>query len=323
MSDSFHTRVGVDINEAAGFLKQGDLVAIPTETVYGLAGNALDETAVLKIFQLKNRPSFDPLIVHVTGIDQVESITHDIPLMAYRAMEHFWPGPLTLILPKKSVIPDLVTSGLDTVGVRMPNHPLTSALLSELPFPLAAPSANPFGYISPTTASHVLNHFDGRIPYILDGGPCKIGIESTIVGFDDGKCLVYRRGGISVEALKRVVGEVIISTGGNTVAPGMLKSHYAPRVPLYFGLWDELTSSHGTSKAKVICLSLTAGDKPESWEIIELSPEGNIDDAARRLFGVMREADQSGAECILAVPFPEEGLGIAINDRLLRASFRD
>jgi L-threonylcarbamoyladenylate synthase len=188
------TIIGEIIQEAKSFLLDGNIVAIPTETVYGLAGNALDPAAVLQIFTAKERPAFDPLIVHISSIDKVELYAHSIPSQAYDLMHEFWPGPLTIVLPKNSIIPDIVTSGLDTVGLRIPNHPTTIKLLKQLDFPLAAPSANPFGYISPTSAQHVFDQLGGKIPYILDGGICDVGVESTIVGFENDKCLIYRLG---------------------------------------------------------------------------------------------------------------------------------
>src|SRR6187551_607280 len=177
--------IGKDIEKVKWILEQGDLVAIPTETVYGLAGNALNVAAITKIFDVKERPHFDPLIIHVPDIKGAEQYATEIQKPARALMEHFWPGPLTVLLKRKSIIPDLVTSGLDTVGVRCPKHELTQQLLSELSFPLAAPSANPFGYVSPTKPEHVDEQLGHKIKYILDGGDCKVGIESTIVGFEE------------------------------------------------------------------------------------------------------------------------------------------
>ncbi len=187
--------IGNDILQAKKLLLEGELVAIPTETVYGLAANALNPEAVTQIFVVKERPSFDPLIVHVASIDQAQQFITAVPEKAIQLARHFWPGPLTLVLPKQSIIPDIVTSGLSTVGIRCPDHDLTRQLLSELPFPLAAPSANPFGYVSPTTAEHVNNQLGHKIKYILDGGPCRIGLESTIVGFENDQAVIYRSPG--------------------------------------------------------------------------------------------------------------------------------
>jgi L-threonylcarbamoyladenylate synthase len=187
--------VGVDIERAAAFLRKGQLVAIPTETVYGLAGNALDLKSVSSIFETKNRPSFDPLILHVASLEQVSPFVSEFPEKLKCLAEAFWPGPLTVLLPRKASVPDLVTSGLDRVAVRVPNHPLTLALLAQLDFPLAAPSANPFGYISPTQAAHVAAQLGSQVPYILDGGACAVGLESTIVGMEVEQVVIYRLGG--------------------------------------------------------------------------------------------------------------------------------
>jgi L-threonylcarbamoyladenylate synthase len=316
------TLVGTDVQIAARILERGGLVAIPTETVYGLAGNALNEPAVTEIFKVKSRPSFDPLIVHVSGADQVDKYAAEIPGIAFRLMENFWPGPLTLLLKKKSVIPDLVTSGSDLVALRHPAHPMTGTLLSMVDFPLAAPSANPFGYVSPTTAQHVMDQLSGLIPYILDGGECRVGIESTIVGFDGDACLVYREGGVSRESIVRVAGAVLLEapTGKTKDAPGMLESHYAPRKPLFFGLPGNLFREHPAQGSAYVCLSASGTDLPPGIDLFELSPSGNLDEAARNLFAVIRRLDQSGCARILASPFPDHGLGRAINDRLRRAA---
>ncbi|HNH60761.1 MAG TPA: L-threonylcarbamoyladenylate synthase, partial [Cyclobacteriaceae bacterium] len=237
---------GVDIAKAVELLTHDELVAIPTETVYGLAGNALSRTAVTKIFSVKNRPQFDPLIVHVPNLDKANDYVAEIPEQAKKLADKFWPGPLTLLLKKKSIIPDLVTAGLDTVGIRCPDHSLTRQLLQALPFPLAAPSANPFGYVSPTKPEHVNEQLGTKIQYILDGGPCPIGIESTIVGFEDNVPVVYRMGGLSLEAIEETIGNVKLMTHStsNPKAPGQLKSHYAPGKKVILGSIEELLSKH-------------------------------------------------------------------------------
>jgi len=316
------TKIGTDINYASGLLQAGSLVAIPTETVYGLAGNALDENVVLSIFKTKERPEFDPLIVHVSSIAQVEKYAQDIPQAAYDLMQRFWPGPLTLLLNKKNNIPDLVTSGLNTVALRMPNHPLTLNLLNSIDFPLAAPSANPFGYISPTTAKHVADQLSGKIPYILDGGACEVGIESTIIGFENNVCTIYRLGGMAVDEIEKVVGEIQItgSSVSDPRAPGMLKSHYAPAKPVYFGEMSHLIKTHALKNAAVLCFTGDDHDFPQDVPVYTLSPHGNMEEAAKYLFAALREFDQSGAQFLLAEKFPEKGLGKAINDRLMRAS---
>ncbi|MFL5752364.1 MAG: L-threonylcarbamoyladenylate synthase [Bacteroidia bacterium] len=309
---------GNDIELAAQLLGKGELVAIPTETVYGLAANALNKEAVLKIFQAKNRPFFDPLIIHAGSIDQVRNYVREFPQKALDLANAFWPGPLTLLLPRTGLVPDLVTSGLETVAVRIPDHPLTLELLTKIDFPLAAPSANPFGYVSPTSAAHVLEQLGDKIPYVLDGGPCSIGIESTIVGFENDETLIYRLGGLALEEIEKVAGQVKlqINQSSDPKAPGQLKSHYAPRKPLLMGDVNALAALHRGKKIGVI--SFTA---PYPFALTKiLSPSGNLEEAAYRLFAAMRELDGSDIDLIIAEVFPDDFLGRAINDRLRRAS---
>ncbi|HRX00150.1 MAG TPA: L-threonylcarbamoyladenylate synthase, partial [Cyclobacteriaceae bacterium] len=262
---------GIDISLARQYLEADELVAVPTETVYGLAGNALHSSAVAKIFEAKERPSFDPLIIHVPDAQHLERYVTAIPKQAVQLINHFWPGPLTLVLRKKEIIPDLVTAGLDAVGVRCPDHPLTHQLLRQLDFPLAAPSANPFGYVSPTTAEHVEKQLGSKIPYILDGGPCKVGIESTIIGFENGEPMIYRRGGISNEAIERVIGPVEsrLHSTSNPKAPGQLQSHYAPRKPFLLGNIDQLMA---TVKGKKFGVLRFKNAKNQAESEIVLSP---------------------------------------------------
>ncbi|MFT3884413.1 MAG: L-threonylcarbamoyladenylate synthase [Flavobacteriales bacterium] len=309
--------IGTDIREAVRVLHDGGLVAIPTETVYGLAANAFDPEAVLGIFEAKQRPAFDPLIVHVGDHAQVDDVVREMPPEARALMERFWPGPLTLVLPKQAGVPDIVTSGLGTVGIRMPAHPLALELLRGLSFPLAAPSANPFGYVSPTTAQHVADQLGDRVPYILDGGPCVVGVESTIIGQENGAWVLYRPGGLPVEAIEEVIGRVgRVQRQMLPVAPGLLESHYAPRTPLHVGDVQALLRQHAGRKAAVISFSAVY----DAWRCERLSPRRDVQEAARALFAVLRALDASEAEVILAEVFPGEGLGAAINDRLRRAA---
>lgn len=231
------TTVGKDIEYARQLLESGELTAIPTETVYGLAANAFDARAVAKIFEAKNRPHFDPLIIHAKSIEAMNEFVIEMPDWAKKLSMVFMPGPLTLVLKKNEIIPDIVSSGLHTVGIRIPNHPTAIELLSKLDFPLAAPSANPFGYVSPTNAQHVYDQLKHKIPYILDGGVCGVGIESTIVGEEDGKPVIFRLGGTSVEEIWEVIGkcEVRNHSTSNPLNPGSLEHHYAPRHPLILG----------------------------------------------------------------------------------------
>lgn len=310
--------IGIDIAIAKQFLVKGELVAIPTETVYGLAGNALNEKAVLSIFETKKRPSFDPLIVHTDSIEKLDGLVEDFDGLASKLAVTFWPGPLTLLLPKRGIIPDLVTSGLDQVAIRIPNHPLTLSLLSQLDFPLAAPSANPFGYISPTTAKHVDAQLGSQIPYILDGGECNVGIESTIIGFVDGKPTVYRLGGLSVDDIEEVVGKVHVlpHSSSNPQAPGMLKSHYAPRKPFFLKSREELENAPDD-----VALLLFEKDIIHAKEHHRiLSKSGDVKEAAHHLFTYLRELDTLPVQEIWSEYVPNIGLGLAINDRLKRAA---
>lgn len=313
--------IGNDIQKAADLLRAGELVAIPTETVYGLAANAFDSRAALRIFEAKRRPSFDPLIVHSSSLDQARAFLKEIPEEAAEIAAAFWPGPLTLLLPRSERIPDVVTSGLPTVAVRVPRHPLSLQLLDALDFPLAAPSANPFGYISPTTATHVYEQLGDRIPYILDGGPCKVGVESTIIGFDGHKTIVYRLGGMSVEELQPFCREIELMphSSSNPQAPGQLKSHYAPRIPLIIGDLHELLQQYNKEDVAVLSFRDTY---PEVHQFT-LSPAGDVQEAAQNLFKAMRELDKLPVKVILAEQVPDYGLGRAINDRLSRAAARE
>lgn len=313
--------IGTDIEQAATLLRAGELVAIPTETVYGLAGNALNEAAVAHIFEVKNRPYFDPLIVHVPNLERLEALSLSFPPLARRLAEAFMPGPLTLLLPRTDAIPDLVTAGLPLAAFRVPEHPVAQALLALLDFPLAAPSANPFGYISPTTAQHVAQQLGDKIPYILDGGACTVGLESTIIGFEDDAVVVYRKGGLAVEAIEAIAGPVRLRphSSSNPAAPGMLKSHYAPRIPLVLGKLNELTQQYSAAHTGILAFRQTVPGIPAGQQVV-LSPAGDMAEAARRLFAALRYLDGLELEIILAEPLPEEGLGRAVNDRLRRAA---
>ncbi|MES2567152.1 MAG: L-threonylcarbamoyladenylate synthase [Bacteroidota bacterium] len=313
--------IGNNISTAKNFLEKQQLVAIPTETVYGLAANALDPIAIARIFEAKERPTFDPLIVHISDLNEVQNYVTYIHPSLLKLAQKFWPGPLTLLLPKKINIPDLVTSGLDRVGVRVPNHPLTLELLRSLNFPLAAPSANPFGYISPTKAEHVQRQLSDKITYILDGGDCGVGLESTIVGEEDGEIIIYRLGGLSLEEIETVVGKVSVqlNQSSNPKAPGQLKSHYAPTKPFYLG---DLKSLQKTYSGKKIG-ALVFGEQnyfDANVLIKNLSPNKNFEEAAINLFSFLRELDESDVDVIICELVREQGLGLAINDRLRRAA---
>ncbi|MFN3803240.1 L-threonylcarbamoyladenylate synthase [Belliella pelovolcani] len=318
--------IGKDIIKAKAILDAGELVGIPTETVYGLAGNALQADAVAKIFETKNRPSFDPLILHTSSLDKVYDFVLDVPEVLRELADAFWPGPLTLLLPRKSNVPDLVTSGLETVAVRIPSHPLTRSLLTSLDYPLAAPSANPFGYISPTQASHVNDQLGKKIQYILDGGLCEVGLESTIVGLEEGEVTVFRLGGLDLALIEHIVGpvQVMSHSSSNPKAPGLLKSHYAPSKPFILGDIEELVERYqqkGLDFA-IMTFQQDLSHIAERNKII-LSPRGDMKEAAKNLFSAMRILDSMDVSVILAELLPEEGLGKAINDRLRRAAVQE
>jgi len=310
--------IGTDIQYAAKLLKNNELVAIPTETVYGLAANALNDDAILKIFITKNRPTFDPLIVHFRTIEEIKKYVISFPSKAKLLATTFMPGPLTLLLPKNHLISDLVTSGLPYVAIRIPSHSTSLELLNCLDFPLAAPSANPFGYVSPTTAQHVEAQLGDKIPYILDGGPCEIGIESTIVGFDTDLPTVYRLGGTSIEQIEAVIGKVNVQlhSSSNPKSAGMLKSHYAPNKTVILGNLETLIQQYPPETTGVLSFCKNYN---YPYQVI-LSPDGNLKEAARNLFDGLRFLDSLPVTTILTEPVPDQNLGRAINDRLKRAS---
>lgn len=315
------TAIGTDITIAAGFLQAGELVAIPTETVYGLAANALNPAAVAKIYAAKNRPSFNPLILHLANASQITDYAV-ADEMSLKLAQKFMPGPLTLLLPKKDNVPDITTAGSNKVAVRVPDQPLTLSLLSRLSFPLAAPSANPSGYISPTNAHHVMDGLHGKIPYVLDGGNTKVGLESTICEVADNHIILHRAGSVTAEELSRFSGlEVVNATNSEAATqpttPGQLKSHYAPHTPLFIGNIPQLLQEHAGKKIAVISLD-TAYIGATNFK---LAPDHQLSTAASQLFATLRNIDQSNFDLILSEIFPNEGIGIAINDRISRAQF--
>lgn len=314
--------IGTHIDQAVAFLREGKLVGMPTETVYGLAGNALDEKVVASIFHAKDRPLFDPLILHFASAENIKPYVTSFPESAQRLAKHFWPGPLTLILPKSSKVPDITSAGQSTVAVRIPRHSLALELLKSVEFPLAAPSANPFGYISPTNAQHVQNQLGSKVAYILDGGECAVGLESTIVSFKDEIPVVVRLGGIPVEHIEQVIGpvKVRLSQNSNPEAPGQLDAHYAPRTRFSIErkLLDQLLSTKGT-KVGLLRFDKPLTGYPEENQFI-LSPSSNLEEAGINLFKYMRNLDDAGFDIIIAEQVPDVGIGRAINDRLRRAS---
>ena len=299
------------IAEAARLLAAGELVAFPTETVYGLGGDARDDRAVARIYEAKGRPSFNPLIVHLPDLAAVEQIAHLGP-KARKLAAAFWPGPLTLVLPLRdgAGISPLVTAGLDTVAVRVPAHPLAQQLLRAFDGPLAAPSANPSGRVSPTRAAHVLEGLSGRIAAVLDGGPCAVGLESTIL-LADPEPVMLRPGGVPAEAIQALLGEAVATGGdaGRPTSPGQLASHYAP------GASVRLEATEAQAGELLVGFGAVQGR-------LTLSATGDLVEAAAALFDTLREADRLAGPGgrIAFAPVPQAGLGRAINDRLRRAA---
>ena len=309
------------IRTAVEALRAGELVAFPTETVYGLGANALDERAVARIFAVKNRPHFDPLIVHVFDEEAVPQYATDVDRRAVALMGRFWPGPLTLVLRKQPIIPDLVTAGFDTVALRVPSHPVARALLKEVHLPIAAPSANPFGYVSPTTAEHVRDMLGDAIGLILDGGPCAVGVESTVCVLTEEQAVILRPGGVSVEEVEAVIGPVTIgqSPQPDRRSPGTLPSHYAPRVPLFLiACGAPLPRPAAGERAGLLLLQPRPA---EGYVTVEyLSQDGNLIEAAANLFAALRRLDSAGLDRVIVESVPECGIGRAIMDRLRRAA---
>ncbi len=312
-----------DINLAADILKADGIIGLPTETVYGLAGNIFSESAIKEIFHIKQRPLYNPLIVHIKSIEDSKTIATEIPPIATTLANHFWPGPLTLLLKKNASVPDLVTAGKPTVAVRMPNHPIALALLRLLDFPLAAPSANPFGMISPTKAQHVDEYFKNNIKLVLDGGICETGIESTIIGFDNNEVVVYRLGGVSIEEIEHLAGKVKLITKNDKTpeAPGMLSKHYAPATPLIFTADIENTiHQYKDKKIGLLLFDKATSTVPKNTIQRVLSSDKNLNEAASILYETLHQLDKMMLDIIIAEQFPETGMGNVINDKLSRAS---
>lgn len=307
------------MEQAAALIRDGGVVAFPTETVYGLGANAFNPLAAARIFEIKNRPQFDPLIVHIADFDFIQKVCADIPALAKTVMEKFWPGPLTLVLRKNPAVPDIVTSGLDTVGVRMPSHPIALRLIRESGVPIAAPSANPFGYLSPTSAAHVAEQLGSKVDLILDAGSCAIGIESTILDLSRESPFLLRPGGVPVEEIERVIGREVLAENrilSKPAAPGQLPQHYSPRTPLKI-----LADHQLQSEKKKGLLAFQRAREPESFAAIEiLAPSGDLQEAAVNLFSCLHRLDKAGLDVIYAEAVPESGLGKAIMDRLRRAA---
>lgn len=319
-----------EITRAADLLRAGGLVALPTETVYGLGAHAFDEQAVARVFDVKGRPRFDPLIVHVAERDALARLVVDVPPTARALADRFWPGPLTLVLTKRPEVPELVTAGCPTVAVRIPDHPVALALLRAADLPIAAPSANLFGRISPTTAAHVAEQLGDNVDLILDGGPCRVGVESTVLQVTATEVVLLRPGGTPLEEIEALIGPVAlpaplpVAAGSGQLSPGTLPQHYAPRTPL--AVLAEGPSSaaqlvQGVSRVGLLAFA-NAVDRRVFAVVEVLSPSGDLREAAANFFAALRRLDAAGLDLIVAEPFPERGLGRALNDRLRRAAHR-
>ncbi len=281
------------ILQAARIIQKGGIVAFPTETVYGLGANVFNPLAVARIFEVKRRPYFDPLIVHVANPDNVSKLVKEIPSNAKKLIESFWPGPLTVVLLKGEDIPDIVTAGLPTVAIRMPSHPMALSLIKESNCPIAAPSANPFGYLSPTTADHVREQLGDQVDLILDGGPCPVGVESTIVSFLEEEPRLLRPGGLSLEEIESIIGKVKISPieGDRPSAPGMLPKHYAPRTPIVLNWNDKNLDIYKNKKVGLLAFREPRNNLKFS-QVEVLSKKGDIRQAAANLFAAIRRLDE-------------------------------
>lgn len=318
----FKTVTGKDIFVAGSWLKKDELVAIPTETVYGLAANACSESAIQKVFATKQRPSYNPLIVHVHKVEMISQFVKSFPDIAKAMMMEFSPGPLTILLPTNGILPSIVNNGKELIAFRIPDHSMTLELLASLDFPLVAPSANVYTTVSPTDPQHVLKNFNGKIPYILDGGPCNVGIESTVVGFDENdRPVIYRHGALTKEEIRSFAGyATVFNKEGDHSSPGLSKLHYSPKTKLV--LIDDLQSlPGGINPEKTGLISFLAQHPIIPWSnTFILSPNGDIKEAARNLYKALHNLDDLSFELILAERMPENELGVTINDRLIRAS---
>jgi L-threonylcarbamoyladenylate synthase len=306
-----------EIASAAEVIRDGGLVAFPTETVYGLGASALNAVAVAQIFELKGRPRFDPLIVHVASPEELQPLVEEVPRPAMELIDRFWPGPLSVVLPKRACVPDVVTAGMPSVAIRCPAHPIACRLIELAGTPIAAPSANLFCAVSPTTAQHVVDQFGDRISRVLDGGPCKVGVESTVISFLGDPPVLLRPGGVTREEIEDVIGPLGIASADSNqpVSPGQLPRHYAPSTPL------ELTDDPPRPGSRVGLLAFGSPSSATGFAAIEvLSEKECLRQAAANLFAAMRRLDAMNLDYIVARPIPGVGLGHAIMDRLRRAA---
>ncbi|APH03375.1 L-threonylcarbamoyladenylate synthase [Bacillus weihaiensis] len=320
------------LSQAAALLKENEVVAFPTETVYGLGANACSDVAVKKIFEAKGRPSDNPLIVHIASVDKLEEIVSHIPNSAYKLIESFWPGPLTLVLEKQDkTLSTFVTAGLDTVAVRMPDHPVALEIISRSEVPIAAPSANRSGKPSPTQASHVYHDLNGRIAGIVDGGSTGVGVESTVVDCTSDIPTILRPGGITKEQLEAVIGQVevdkaLVDEEQAPKSPGMKYTHYAPNAPVIVvqgddAFFQDVIKQHEQEGRKVGVLATKEGKTVlKANKIIECGSRSDLHTVARDLYDVLRAFDQEDVDLILSESFPQDGVGEAVMNRLLKAA---
>ena len=325
-----------DIEEAAAILRDGGLLGIPTETVYGLGANGLNEKAVAHIFEAKGRPQDNPLILHIPDASWLERYCKEIPLTAYQLAKAYWPGPMTMILKRKDIVPNAVTAGLDTVGMRCPAHPLCREIIAASGVPVAAPSGNTSGRPSPTTAQHMLEDMDGKINAIVDGGPCSVGVESTIIDLTETPARLLRPGGITLEQLEAVLGEVavdpavtrLMGAGEQPKAPGMKYRHYAPKAPVTVVTSDpkksaEYIAAHAGAEDGIICfdefLPLFTR-RSETRPVMDLGPAGDKEEQARHIFDALRSFDHTSVPAIWAQCPDTTGIGLAIANRLNKAA---
>lgn len=315
------TEVGRDITKVKQLLENGELAVVPTETVYGLAANGLDSNAIEKIFQLKNRPKNNPLILHFSNKNDILSYVKEFPEVLSKIADQFWPGPLTILLPKNNKVPNIVTSGLSRVAVRVPKKKILMSLLNEINFPLAAPSANLYGKISPTTVAHVQKYFDGKISYILDGDECEAGIESTIIGLENNKVVIYRSGSTSQELIAEQIGyipENKFIENNTPLASGMVPYHYAPETPCYIMNAEfkvELNDRFG-----YIFFSKPFYKYKNLPNVHFLSMNENYEEAASKLYQIMHLLDDLNFEKIFIELLPDEEIGKAVNDKIRKAT---
>jgi len=308
-----------NIERAAALIRNGGVVAFPTETVYGLGADAFNPQAVARVFEIKNRPSFDPLIVHIADFSGMEKLCSSVNALAKKLMKKFWSGPLTLVLPKHKTVPDIVTAGLPTVAVRMPSHSVALRLIQLAGTPIAAPSANPFGFLSPTTAVHVAEQLGDKVDLILDSGQCSVGIESTILDLSGGMPTLLRPGGIPIEEIEKALDRTVLKGNeilSNPKSSGQLPSHYSPRTPIKI-----LNGDRFVPNGKIGLLAFKTLQNDASFRVVEvLSSSGDLKEAAANLFSCLHRLDNAKLDVICAEPVPEVGLGRAIMDRLRRAS---